>query len=107
MAGIRKPQLRLSQRRVNTGRKVSEKMMMDMVALKEQKVMEIMEQIGTVEEEEEEVEEMITCNDCNVSVAPSNIQANANKTKNNIKIIIAGARYDLPCRGGRYNGQPL
>ena len=79
---------------------------MDMVALKEQKVLEIMEQIGTVEEEEE-VEEMITCNDCNVSVAPSNIQAIANKTKINIKIIIAGARYDLPCRGGRYNGQPL
>ena len=47
---------------------------MDMVALKQYKVMEIMEQIGGME-----VEEMVTCTDCNVSVTPSNIQAIADK----------------------------
>ena len=47
---------------------------MDMVALKQFKVMEIMEQIGGME-----VEEMVTCTDCNVSVTPSNIQAIADK----------------------------
>ena len=48
---------------------------MDMVALKQFKVMEIMEQIGGME-----VEEMVTCADCNVSVTPSNIQATADKS---------------------------
>ena len=45
-----------------------------MVALKQRKVMEIMEQIGGME-----VEEMVTCIDCNVSVIPSQIQAIADK----------------------------